>query len=141
MHVGGRENNLTDEILGHAHAEDIQFGFLRNLVPPVMHPPPGTIDKVVVCPSRAIRWRGIFIPHTLWVGRGRNGILWEGLAVIIHLYSLRTKLSNFLAKSSATEYVWQNIRCGGKNRINRRGGSMINRVSGATSTLKLFFTM
>jgi hypothetical protein len=68
-----------------------------------MHPPPGTIDKVVVCPSRAIRWRGIFIPHTHWVGRGRNGILWEGLVVIIHLYSLRTKLSNFLAKSSATE--------------------------------------
>ncbi len=52
MHIGGRENNLMDEILGHAHAEDIQFGFLRNLVPPVMHPPPGTIDKVVVCPSR-----------------------------------------------------------------------------------------
>ncbi len=66
MIVGGGKDNFTDKILGEAYAEKIELRFLCNLVPPVLHPPPGTVDNVVVCLTRASkRWNGIFIMHAL----------------------------------------------------------------------------
>ena len=109
MNVGGGEDDFGDKIVGETHAEEIQLGFLRYLVPMIVRPPPRTIDNAVVCPPRAKCWDGILIPHALWVGRGGFSILWEGLVVVVHLYSLRTKLLDLLTKSCAAEYVWHNI--------------------------------
>jgi hypothetical protein len=126
MNVGGGEDDFMDKILQEAHLEEIQFGFPCNVIPPVLHSPPGTVDDVVVCPSRAQCWSSIFIPHAHWVGRGRCSILREGLVVVVHLYSLRTKLFDFLMKSCAAEYIWHNIINRGMVCINHRGGDRIH---------------
>jgi len=119
MNVGGGENDFTDKIIKETHAEEIQFRFLCYLVPTIVRPPPRTVDDVVICPPRAKGWNSVFILH--WVGRGGFSILWEGLVVVVHLYSLRTKLVDLLTKSCATKYVWHNIMNGGTVHIDRGG--------------------
>ncbi len=110
--VCGRENDVTDELIGHAHPEQMKLELCRYLMIPTSISPPAFIVRNTIDPPGAEGWLLIVVLRPFRVGRVGQGVFGEWLVVIVHFDPLSSKLLEFLGSRPEVQHnhprpTWQ----------------------------------